>query len=420
MLTDLQCRKAKPRDKPYKLSDALGLYLHVSPTGFRSWRMKYRTGEGASRKEVKLTFGPYPEVSLEEARAKRDSARRLLREGIDPAVDRKQRSAAAAIASANTFEAAAREWHEVKKPTWAPRYAQQILDRLEADVFPAIGRLPITAVTPALVLQTIRAIEGRGALEMAHVVRQHISGVFVYAIGAGMAADDPAHAIRSALRPKVAKLQPAFLKLDQARKVLTRTEELDDVYCVTLLASRLLALTVVRPGVLRLAEPEEFEALDGPEPLWRIPAAKMKLSQERKADAGFEFVVPLSRQAVATVNAAIGLAGKRPLLFPSVRFARRPISDSTLSCLYRRAGFAGQHVPHGWRATFSTVMNELAAKENRVGDRAIIDLMLAHVPDGVEAAYNRAAYMPRRRELAQEWADLLMEGVPPASSLLRR
>ncbi len=185
------------------------------------------------------------------------------------------------------------------------------------------------------------------------------------------------------------------------------------------LASRLLALTAVRSGVLRMAAPVEFEDLDGLAPQWRIPAAKMKLVQERKNDPAFEFIVPLSTFAVDVVRVTLAFVGTdAPLLFPSTRDRKRPISDSTLSKSYREAGFAGLHVPHGWRSTFSTVMNELAGKENRVGDRAIIDLMLAHVPSGVEAAYNRAAYMPRRRELAQEWADLLMHGRPSASALL--
>ena len=138
-----------------------------------------------------------------------------------------------------------------------------------------------------------------------------------------------------------------------------------------------------------------------------------------KNDPAFEFIVPLSNYAVDVVRVALEFVGPdAPLLFPSARFPNRPISDSTLSKAYREAGFAGVHVPHGWRSSFSTIMNELAAAENRVGDRAIIDLMLAHVPSGVEAAYNRAAYMPRRRELAQEWADLLMQGQPSASALL--
>ncbi len=414
MLTDVRCRNAKGKDKPYKLADAHGLYLYVMPSGTRSWRLKYRFGG----KEHRLTFGTYPDVSITQARESREQARKLLREGINPKVDRKQQAAVAAIASGNTFEAIARQWHAQQEKIRAARYAGQILDRLSADVFPAIGTLPISAITPALVLTVVRAIEARGAIEMAHRVRQHISSVFVYAIGAGWAETNPAAIIQPVLEPRRKSLRPAVLKLDQARKVLRDVEQLDGTYLVTKLASRLLALTVVRPGVLRLADPKEFEDMDGPAPIWRIPASKMKLTRERKQDASFEFIVPLSRQAVETVKAAMEWAGTKPLLFPSIRYSHQPITDSTISKLYRTAGYAGKHVPHGWRATFSTIMNELAGRENRVGDREVIDLMLAHIQEGVEAAYNRAAYMPRRRELAQEWADMLMKGMPSARSLL--
>ena len=210
---------------------------------------------------------------------------------------------------------------------------------------------------------------------------------------------------------------PAVRTIEEARTVL-QTVEAQSSHPMTKLASRLLALTAVRSGVLRLAEPAEFEGLDGDQPIWRIPAAKMKLVVERKEDAAFEFIVPLSKQAIETIEVAMILAGKAPLLFRSVRHPRRPLSDSTLSKAYRDAGYSGIHVPHGWRSTYSTVMNEIAGEENRVGDRAIIDLMLAHVQSGVEATYNRAAYMPRRRELAQEWADMLTLTLPHPSLLL--
>lgn len=415
MLTDAQCRKAVPGDKPYKLADEKGLYLYVTPAGFKSWRLKFRFGQ----KEKKLILGPYPEISLAQARDKRDEARRLLREGIDPSVDRRQRAAQAQIASANTFEAIAAEWHRVKKPSWAPRYAQQIEERLKVHVYPALGKLPIGAITAALVLQTIRAIEARGTHEMAHLVRQYISAVFVYAIGAGIAQDDPAHAIRSALAPVQKGKRPALLKLEDARTVITSIDSRAGVSVTTKLASRLLALTAARPGVIPLAARSEFEGLDGPEPIWRIPAAKMKLSSERKRDVTWEFIIPLSTQAVETVQIALQLAGRRDYLFPSVRATAKPMTNNTLNVLYRRAGFEGRHVPHGWRASFSTILNEAASRAGNREDRAIIDLMLAHVPEGVEAAYNRAAYLPRRRELAQQWADMLMEGIDPPSALLR-
>lgn len=414
MLSDRACRQAQPREKAYKLADEKGLHLLVQPTGSKSWRQKYRF----DGKEKQLTHGPYPEVSLAAARALRDSARAVLREGRDPGVLKRIGRAHMAVASATSLRAVAEEWHAMKKPNWATRYADQILDRFENHVFPLIGSMPIGDITAPQVLQAIRAVEATGAREMAHRVRQHLSDVFVYAIATGRASCDPAATIQRALAPVSRQLRPAATKIEQARQIL-RKVELAPAYRLTKLASRLLALTAARPGVIRLAAPEEFEDLDGPAPLWRIPADKMKLTRERKRDATFEFVIPLSAQAVEVVLAALTLSSPTSTwLFPSVTKRKVPISDSTLSGLYLSSGWRGVHVPHGWRATFSTVMNERAAIEDRPGDRAVIDLMLAHVQEGVEAAYNRALYMPRRRELAQAWADLLMKDMAPARDLL--
>ena len=272
-------------------------------------------------------------------------------------------------------------------------------------------------ITPPIVLAAIRAIEARGARTMAQEVRGHVSEVFVWAIAAGLTENDPAAIIRKALSPAPGGRRPALLTVAEARLLISAIDAVKLAEPGTKLASRLLALTAVRPGVLRLAEKTEFLDLDGKLPHWRIPAAKMKLSRERKEDAAFDFVVPLARQAVATVKVAIAASRHPKLLFPGDR-GTRPMSDSTLSQLYLDAGYRGRHVPHGWRATFSTIMNERAAMEGRAEDRAIVELMLAHMPGDVEAAYNRAAYMPRRREIAQAWADDLMKGLAGPETLV--
>lgn len=396
------------------MQDAHGLYLFVTTKGAKSWRWRYHFGG----KERKLVFGLYPDISLAEARQMRDEARAELVKGLDPSTERKKRKAIAISESLDTFKAIALIWHEKRAKTLAPRYAAQILDRLTENVFPIIGALPIRQITAPMVLNVIRAIEARGALEMAHRVRLHISDVFVFAIASGIAELDPAALIRKAMEPTDPKLRPALVKAAEARKILPATEALPDTYWATLLSSRLLALTAARPGVVRLAERAEFEDLDGTNPLWRIPAVKMKLTRKRKLDVTFEFVIPLSTQAVATVRAALLASPSPTLLFPGIGDRRKPISDSTLSKHYREAKLVGRHVPHGWRASFSTIMNERAADAGRSGDREIIDMMLAHMQDGVEPIYNRAAYMPRRREIVQEWADLLMEGLPPPESLV--
>lgn len=413
MLSDLACRKAMPRDKAYKLADSNGLHLYITPSGFKSWRWKYRY----AKKEKQLVLGPYPELSLTQARELRVDAARMLRQGIDPALQRRQQRAAREAAADSSFKTWALRWIEQQEAVWTPRYKRLIEQRFEADVYPRIGSLPLSGITVPMVLEVLRPIERRGAVETAHRVRQRIDEVFTTAIAAGVDTANPAASTARALAKPSKGRFPAVRTVKEAREVLRATEALPG-HPLTKLASRFLALTAARSQMVRAAEPSEFEDLDGDAPIWRVPAAKMKLLQERKDDPAFEFILPLSRQAVETVRAAMQLSGKAALIFRSIRHPRRPLSDSTISKAYREAGFAGVHVPHGWRSTFSTVMNELAKLEGRDHDHAVIDLMLAHQPKGVEARYNRAAYMPRRREIAQRWADLLTEGLPHPEDLI--
>ena len=414
MLTDSACRQAKPGPKSRKLSDSGGLYLMMLASGTKSWRWKY----SFQGREKTLSIGLYPDISLREARNARDEARRLLLTGVDPSADKRRKTSSRTQMPSDSFEAIARAWHKSQATGWKPRYSIEILRRLENNVFAELGNTRINEITAPMVLEVIRKIEARGVLEMAHRVRMHMSDVFVWAIASGLATSDPAGTIRKALEPRNGRLRPAMITIAGARSVLVETEKLKRATVTVLLASRLLSLTAARPGVVRMAEKREFEDLDGDNPIWRIPAAKMKLTRERRIDASFEFIVPLSHQAVATVRAALSIAPQTQWLFAGIGDRRRPITDSTLSRLYRLAGFTGRHVPHGWRSSFSTIMNERAAAQDRERDRAIIDLMLAHVQEGVEAAYNRAAYMPRRREIAQSWADMLMEGIAPPQSLI--
>ncbi|MCW3837786.1 tyrosine-type recombinase/integrase [Sphingomonas canadensis] len=419
MLTDLACRRAAASGKPRKLTDSDGLFLLVTATGYRSWRFKYRIAGPDKQIEKQLVFGPYPEISLEAARARRDEARRMMRDGLDPGVVLKQRRAAQAMSAVDTFQRIAEEWHQRQSARWDARYSKQVLERLRKHAFPAIGRVPVRDVTVPMVLQLVRAIEAAGTIEMAHRVRGYLSDVFVFAIGSGRAEADPAAVIRKALQPVTERLRPAELALERARSVLAAVEKQSDWWALRL-ASRMVALTAARPGAVIGAAREEFEDLYGPEPLWRIPAARMKLRRALKASAGNDFTIPLSTHAAEVVKAALATSHSRSHLFPSLYSPRKTVSLSSLSKLYRDAGFAGVHVPHGWRSTFSTVMNELAAAEDRERDRAIIDLMLAHKPKGVEGVYNRSVYMARRRAIAQQWGDLLMQGLPPAAELLPR
>lgn len=414
MLTDTQAKNAKGRAKPYKLTDSHGLFLYVATSGLRSWRWKYRF----DGKEKKLTLGRYPEIGIGEARRLRDEANKLRRAGQDPAFTRAEAKLMAAADRLETFEAVAKRWHEQQKRRWRSKHAANILRSLENDVFPAIGRRPIGQIKAPAVLALLREVEKRGAHDQAHRLRQRIDAIFAAAIGMGLAESNPAAMVGKALAPVILGRHPALRSIEDARALIIASEAAAG-NPVMKLANRFIAITAARSEAVRHAEWPELEGLGGEAPLWRIPGAHMKGQREQRSDPDFEFIVPLVPQALDVIEAVRPLTGNAPLLFAGVRHHRRPMSDSTLSALYRRLpAFAGRHVPHGWRSTFSTVMNEWADKQGRPGDRAIIDLMLAHKPKGVEGIYNRAAYMPRRRELAAIWANMLLDGLPPASALL--
>jgi integrase len=418
MLTDTAIKKAKGAEKPYKLADSGGLYLLVSTTGHRSWRMKYRHGG----KERLLTFGGYPQLSLVEAREKREAAKRVLREGRDPGVEKKQERAAQAIGVSHTFEACARSWHELNRPRWSEVHAGNVIDSMEADLFPAIGSMHVKDITEALLLAALRKVEARGAIETAARLRQRAEFVLASAAAAGLRTGNPAAAIKSLLKPKPkATKQPAVTDLDALRQLIADVEA-ERASPITKLANRLVALTAVRSAVQRHARWEQFEGLDTPKPIWRVPPAAMKLALRLKDDEQFEHIVPLSRQAVEVVEAVRPLTGHLPYLFPNDRHAHRPMSENAVRALIIRAAqgaYRHKHCTHGYRSSFSSIMNEWRRREGRPDDREVINLMLAHVvEDKVEGAYNRAAYFDRRVELAQIWADMLLADAPPAASLL--
>ena len=404
-LTDVQIRKAKPAEKPFKLADGGGLHLYVSIAGGKSWRYRYEIGG----KEKLLTIGPYPEIGLAAAREARLAAKALVRAGKDPSAE-KRVAARAAPATADpagpTFEEIAREWHDLNKGQWTDTHANDVLRSLERDVFPALGSTAIAALDAPTVLAELRKVETRGSVETARRIRQRMSAVFGYAIASGRATSDPATQVTKAMAPLPKKgRQPAITELEGVQEVLRKTEA-EPAHPVTKLALRLLALTAIRPGELRGARWDEFQDLDSDAPSWLIPAERMKMKVEH--------VVPLSRQAVEAIEALRPLSGRGALVFPMSRNATKPISENAIGYLLNRAGYHSRHVPHGWRAAFSTIMNERFK-----ADRAVIDLMLAHAPkDKVESAYNRAEHLDRRRDLAQIWADLLMVEQAPISKIL--
>jgi integrase len=404
--------------------DGFGLYLFVSTTGFKTWRMKYRYGG----KEKRLNFGPYPEVTLIQARNERERARSLLREFRDPAVEYLKKKNAAVDAAQMTFERVAMDWHESQLARWSPLHAKKVEQAFRNDIFPQIGRLPITEIDARIVLALLRKVEQRGALHTVRIFRQRISAVFCFGIGEGIVGIDPAASVGRALKPIATRgRQPAVRTLEEARQLLLDVEN-STSNPRTKLASRLLALTVVRPGIVRGARWCEFENIDwnnpdspAPDALWRVPAGRMKLELEDKADDALEHIVPLPSQAVDILRQVRRMTGRIQYLFPSTRSTLRPMSENAMSIMYTRSGYYERHVPHGWRAAFSTIMNEKASIDNRSGDRAIIDLMLAHRPKGMsgsEMAYNRAIYLTRRREIAHEWAQMIAGDLQHPSQLI--
>jgi integrase len=409
MLTNATVKAARPGARPYKMADAGGLYLFVRPSGRRTFRMKFRF----DRREQLLTFGDFPDIGLGEARELRDDAREQLRRGINPAGALARAQAAAAAAAAEQgpgFEIWARRWHAHQVPRWSPVHADDVITSLERDVFPDLGALELKAIDSPAILRVLRAVEARSCVESARRLCQRISAVFSFAISEGGAGSNPAAIIgRDVLAAAPAKgRHPALTEIGPARELLEIVDGMPGAP-IAKLASRLLALTAVRLGTLRGARWTEFEDVDlegsfiGPRrPLWRIPAARMKLSKARKADPAADHLVPLPLQAIEILRAARDLAGDSEYVFPG-RGRRRPIGEAAIGDLYARAGFAGRHVPHGWRSTFSTILNERGRR-----DRALIDQALGHVPkDKVEGAYNRAEHLVLRRLLFQRWAELL-------------
>ena len=416
MLSDAKVRAAKPRPKSYKLTDGNRLYLLVTPGGGKLWRWNFKY----DGKQKTMAFGAWPQVTLSDARAKRDEVAGHLAEGNDPTIIKRIRIKANLEAGRQTFERVARAWHENARSQWAIVHSADILRSLERDVFPSIGDIPIAQLTPPLILSVLREIEARGAIETAKRIRQRISAVFIFGIGEGIAHADPAEKLGAVLKPLRKGRQPAITDLVPLRKMILTAEE-DFARPVTRLALRLLALTAVRPSELRGARWDEFEDLNGAEPLWRIPALRMKGDADRKDELNGDHLVPITSQVLAVLRALWPLTGGGPLAFPSNRHAHKPMSENAIGYLLNRAGYHGHHVPHGFRAAFSTIMNEWAEREGKEHDRKVIDLMLAHVPTArVEVAYNRAAYMPRRRELATVWADMLSDGLPAPVSLVER
>ena len=395
-LTDIQLRKAAPADKPLRLYDGRGLYLEVSPSGGKWWRLKYRFGG----KEKRLSLGTYPDTGLKAAREKRDEARKLIGNGIDPGAARKAEKASRAAAGEDSFEAVAREWHEVvHKRKVSDGHAARTLIRLEQDVFPWIGARSIGQITAPELLQTLRRIEARGAIETAHRAKQACGQVFRYAIATGRAERDPTPDLREALKPVQVEHMPAITDPKRVGELL-RSIAAYEGQRVTRAALQLAPLVFVRPGELRKAEWVEID-LEAAE--WRIPSERIKRTKQEKA-SGAPHLVPLSTQAVAILKDLHPRTGHGRYVFPSLLTGERPMSDNAVLTALRRMGYPKEEMTgHGFRAMARTLMAE------RLGvDESVIEAQLAHgVKDSLGRAYNRTEFAAQRRQMMQAWADYL-------------
>jgi len=385
-LTDTAIRATKPTEKTQKLFDGGGLYLEVAPTGGKWWRLKYRFGG----KEKRISLGVYPDVGLKDARTRRDDARRLLANDIDPSENRKVQKAACTDRAANSFEVIAREWYAKHSPGWAASHASKILQRLEKNIFPWLGGRPIAEIAAPELLTTLRRIESRGALDTAHRAQQNCSQIFRYAVATGKAERDVSSDLRGALPPA---RHVNFASITEPTKVGELLRAIDGFKGTFVVRSALLLapLLFVRPGELRKAEWKGFD-LDKAE--WRYFVTKTKT----------EHSVPLALQALAILRELRALTGHGRYVF-SGRDPQKPMSEAAVNAALRRMGYdtKTEITGHGFRAMARTILHEeLHIKPE------VIEHQLAHkVPDVLGSAYNRTKFLRERRVMMQLWADYL-------------
>jgi integrase len=388
LLNNFDCKNAKPRNKKYRLFDGGGLYLEITPNGQRYWRLKYRIYE----KEKRIALGIYPNVSLAEAREKREEQKKLIKDGFDPAFIRDEKKRLVAFQAEQTFELVTREWYKIWSGQWSKRYASDKLYRLERNIFPEIGHIPITKLKAPDVVACLRKIEDRSAHDMAKRALQTIAQVMRYAVQTGRIERSFVPDLRGALIGR--KSTPfAAITPDEIPELLKAIEASNEkLFRQTTLCIKLMMLTFVRTRELTEAPWNEFNFEKAE---WVIPAERMKM---RKAH-----VVPLSRQALEILNELKTISGKRTYVFPHISNPRKTMSNNTILTALKFMGYKGRMTGHGFRALAMTTIKEKLDYRHE-----IIDRQLAHLPkSSVDRAYDRAQFLPERREMMQKWADYL-------------
>ncbi|WP_226100930.1 tyrosine-type recombinase/integrase [Dickeya oryzae] len=380
-----QIETAKPQDKEYKLTDGAGLYLLIKPNGAKYWRLKYRV----AGKEKKLSIGVYPDISLAEARLKREEAGKIIASGGDPSEQKQVERQAKKINIDNTFKAIALEWHEYKRPNWSKGYAEDLMEAFENDIFPDIGKRPIAEIKPLEMLTTLRKLEKRGVLDKLRKIRQACNQVFRYAIVTGRAENNPASELASALPPPKATHYPHLLP-DELPDFLRALSTYSGSK-VTQLATRILMLTGVRTIELRQAEWKEFDFEKG---LWEVPKERMKMRRPH--------LVPLSDQVIDALQQLHAITGRYNLVFPGRNDITKPMSEASINQVLKRIGYHGKATGHGFRHTMSTILHEQGY------NTAWIELQLAHVDKNtIRGTYNHAQYLEQRRGMLQWYGDFI-------------
>ena len=380
-----QVETAKPKEKPYKMADGGGLYLLVKTNGSRYWRLKYRI----DGKEKLLALGVYPDVSLADARAKRDEARKGIAGGIDPLEVKKEQKVEREAQVKNTFQEIALEWHNMKVKKWSAGYASDILEAFNKDVFPFIGQRPIADIKPLELLNVLKKMEDRGATEKAKKVRQRCGEVFRYAIVTGRAEYNPAPDLTSAMQGHESTHYP-FLTTEELPAFFKALAGYSGSELMVL-AARLLIITGLRTGELRGAL---WSEIDTKKALWEISAERMKMRRPH--------IIPLSTQALAIIEQIRAMTGQFPLLFPGRNDPSKTMSEASINQVFKRIGYTGRVTGHGFRHTMSTVLHEQGY------NTAWIETQLAHVDkNAVRGTYNHAQYLDGRREMLQWYADYM-------------
>ena len=392
-------KKVNSTKKSIKISDGGGMYLHIQPNGSQYWRMNCRI----NTKQITLSFGLWPKVSLAEARIKQEESIAKIKEGINPIEEKREQSRAKLLEMLekenedeirkNDFKKVSQEWHKRQTPHWSEKHGRDVLNSLEYHVYADLGKKPISTITKQDVIATLRKLEAEGMHETCYRVRQRLEAIFDYAEIEEHCIGNPARGLGKIFTKPIAKSHnsipiselPEFLKKMDADTTASPT---------TLLAMKFLILTFVRTAELRFADWKEFD-IHSPEPLWVIPAERMKMKKTHH--------VPLSRQAVSILEEMWKFSGPEGYVFTQVRKPTKPMSENTLLYFSNRLGYAGRSTSHGFRAVASTVLNE-----SRKWHPDVIERQLAHQESNkVRRAYDRAEHLEERRKMMQWWSDYI-------------